>query len=107
MVLKLISFGSLFFCLAACNSTPTGANKVVKESINGQKIYEANCAACHLATGEGGISGAKDLRVTKLNTSQIQNRIQNGKNGMMPFGDMLTKEEITAVTAYVQTLSQN
>jgi mono/diheme cytochrome c family protein len=108
MVLKKNTLFSVLFMLVSCSTNKTSENEsVAPVIINGEQLYNSNCATCHRITGEGGISGAKDLRITQLDTTGIKAIIQNGKNAMMPFKEMLSNEEINAVVAYVQTLSTN
>jgi len=105
MVLRKLALFSCVLILVSCSSNETRNDDSSPEIINGENLYDSNCATCHLVTGEGGISGAKDLRITKLDSVGIKRMVQNGKNAMMPFKEMLSDEEIDAVVAYVQTLS--
>lgn len=106
MVLRNLALFSFLFILVSC-STNKASNGSSSEVINGEDLYNSNCAACHQINGEGGVSGAKDLRITQLNTAGIKLMIQNGRDAMMPFKDMLSDEEIDSVVTYVQTLSTN
>ena len=104
MVLRNLVLFSFLFILVSC-STNEKSNGSSAEVINGEDLYNSNCAACHQINGEGGISGSKDLRITHLNATGIKLMVQNGKEAMMPFKEMLSDEEIDSVVAYVQTLS--
>ena len=106
MVLRNIVPFSFFLILVSCSINETN-NDSSSEAINGEKLYNSNCAACHQINGEGGVSGAKDLRITKLDAAGIKLMVQNGKEAMMPFKEMLSDEEIDSVVAYVQKLSTN
>ncbi len=94
----------LFFASCRNNSsekTPAGVK------INSAKnIFEENCIACHGDDGKLCAMNAKDLSLSTLNKTQMIEIIANGKSTMTPFGSMLSKEEIDAVTDYIQTLKK-
>ncbi|MEH2073464.1 MAG: c-type cytochrome [Nostoc sp.] len=83
------------------------------ETSNGAKIFEANCASCHIGGGNILIS-QKTLKKEALskylenyNSDSIEaiiHQVQNGKNAMPAFKEKLSAEEILEVAAYV---SQN
>ncbi|MEH2270374.1 MAG: c-type cytochrome [Nostoc sp.] len=80
------------------------------ETSNGAKIFEANCASCHIGGGNILIS-QKTLKKEALskylenyNSDSIEaiiHQVQNGKNAMPAFKDKLSPEEILEVAAYV------
>ncbi|MEH2291499.1 cytochrome c6 PetJ [Nostoc sp.] len=80
------------------------------EISNGAKIFEANCASCHIGGGNILIS-QKTLKKEALskylenyNQDSIQaiiHQVQNGKNAMPPFKSKLSSEEILEVASYV------
>ncbi|MDZ8189212.1 MAG: c-type cytochrome [Nostoc sp. ChiSLP02] len=80
------------------------------EISNGAKIFEANCASCHIGGGNILIS-EKTLKKEALskylqdyNTDSIQaiiHQVQNGKNAMPAFKDKLSPQDILEVAAYV------
>lgn len=80
------------------------------ETSNGAKIFEANCASCHIGGGNILIS-QKTLKKEALSKylenydndsiEAIIHQVQNGKNAMPAFKDKLSPEEILEVTAYV------
>lgn len=80
------------------------------ETSNGAKIFEANCASCHIGGGNILIS-QKTLKKEALskylenyNSDSIEaiiHQVQNGKNAMPAFKGKLTAEEILEVAAYV------
>jgi cytochrome c6 len=80
------------------------------ETSNGAKIFEANCASCHIGGGNILIS-QKTLKKEALskylenyNQDSIEaiiHQVQNGKNAMPAFKAKLTSEEILEVAAYV------
>jgi cytochrome c6 len=80
------------------------------ETSNGAKIFEANCASCHIGGGNILIN-QKTLKKEALSkylenydTDSIQaiiHQVQNGKNAMPAFKSKLSSEEILEVAAYV------
>ena len=71
----------------------------------GEKVYLARCAACHMPNGEGmaGIFPAlKNSPVALTNVNKHIDIIVNGVKGsaMQAFGKQLTMKEIAAVTTY-------
>lgn len=80
------------------------------ETSNGAKIFEANCASCHIGGGNILIT-QKTLKKEALseylenyNSDSIEaiiHQVQNGKNAMPAFKAKLTAEEILEVAAYV------
>lgn len=69
---------------------------------DGKEIFETKCASCHGADGKLGLGGAKDLSATTLAQPEIVKIITNGKNTMASYRGVLTDEQITAVTAYIE-----
>lgn len=71
----------------------------------GEKVYAANCVACHQANGKG-VPGA----FPALDGSQIVNGprdpnlniVMNGKGGMPPWKGVLSDTEIAAVITYTR-----
>lgn len=70
----------------------------------GKTIFDSKCMNCHGSDGKMGLSGAKDLTVSTLTHDEKIAAVANGKNAMMSFKDVLSAEEIEAVTSYVETL---
>lgn len=80
------------------------------EISNGAKIFEANCASCHIGGGNILIS-QKTLKKEALSKylenydsdsiEAIIHQVQNGKNAMPAFKSKLSSEEILEVGAYV------
>jgi len=70
----------------------------------GKTIFESKCAGCHGMDGKMGLSGAKDLtQFTKTHEEKIA-AVTNGKNAMMAYKNLLSQEQIEAVTGYVEQL---
>jgi len=74
--------------------------------INAKALYTLHCEACHGMDGAKGISGAANLKISKITDSQIQYTIENGnEKGMMPFKDIISsKKEIDALVIFVKSL---
>jgi cytochrome c oxidase subunit 2 len=74
----------------------------------GEKVYAANCVACHQATGQGmPAMKAPALAGNKLVTGAEQGPIDSVLNGrpntaMQPFKQQLSDAEIAAVVTYVR-----
>jgi cytochrome c6 len=73
---------------------------------HGAKIFEANCAGCHINGGNivrrGKNLKSKALHKYKLdNEEAIASLVTNGKGIMSAYGDKLTPEQIADVSAYV------
>ncbi len=67
----------------------------------GAVVFEAECAACHGAGGEGGSGPA--LQGTGLEAAFVTERIRAGA-GIMPAG-LVTGQDETDVVAYVVSIS--
>jgi cytochrome c6 len=81
------------------------------EASLGEKIFTANCAACHIG-GNNIILSEKNLSKDALeqyamnSVAAIKTQVTSGKNAMPAFGESLTSAEIEAVARYVITQSQ-
>ena len=83
-----------------------GDNQTKKDSgpPQGAAIYKKYCVLCHGADGKLGLNGSKDITASAFTLEERMVLIQNGKNTMTPFKDILTPEEIKAVAEYTMTL---
>lgn len=70
----------------------------------GKVIYEKLCQNCHGSDGTLGLSGAANLKASKLTNEEIQGIIKNGKKTMMSYKNILKDQEIAAVSSYVNSL---
>ena len=71
----------------------------------GGQLFQANCASCHGANGEGGIGPKLAGVVTRdfpNETDQIK-VVTNGKGPMPAFGGNLTAAQIRQVVDYTRT----
>ncbi|MFI8743368.1 cytochrome-c oxidase, cbb3-type subunit III [Stutzerimonas zhaodongensis] len=89
--------------------TPEGISVDIEQ---GQKIFAANCVACHGPAGKGTQAmGAPDLtdNVWLYGSSfgQIQQTLRYGRNGRMPAQEhILGNDKVHLLAAYVYSLSQ-
>ncbi|MBE9136441.1 c-type cytochrome [Nodosilinea sp. LEGE 07088] len=100
--LFLIAFGIL--CVLGLIFHPVGA--LAADLQNGEKVFEANCAACH----QGGLNVVmpnKTLKKEVLETygmdsvDAITAQVKQGKNAMPMFQGKLTNQDAEDVAAYV------
>jgi cytochrome c oxidase subunit II len=91
--------------MAAKADDPTKTWTVDEMKQRGEKVYAANCVACHQATGKGvpGAFPALDgsAMVNGPKKSQID-IVMNGKGGMPPWKGVLSDTEIAAVITYTR-----
>jgi cytochrome c6 len=77
----------------------------------GEKIFTANCAACH-AGGNNVIMPEKTLKIEALDLNgmnsidAITNQVKNGKNAMPAFQGRLNTDDIENVANYVLAQSK-
>lgn len=107
MVLRLSIFLGLFLLVSCGPQTKeveetTGEKPFTKEDAT--SLFTMRCASCHGDDGKLGVSGAKDLSISKLTDAEITSIIYNGKNGMPAFGDSFTKEQLDALVPIVKSL---
>lgn len=69
----------------------------------GKSVYESQCLNCHGPTGESQLSGAKDLSISEMSMTEVENIIKKGKNTMPAFEKVLTDEQTKAVAEYVHS----
>ncbi len=67
-------------------------------TVSGGAVYAAYCAACHGASGEGGIGPS--LQASTVSLSQMVSIVKNGVGSMPGFGGSLSQAEIDAVSSY-------
>lgn len=110
MVLKTFVFNFLVFSLISCNNTSSNKQKFDKENIiqeiDAKALYTLHCEACHGMDGTKGISGAANLKVSKMTDLQTKHTIKNGNDkGMMPFKDIINSEtEVDSLVSFVKSL---
>lgn len=103
---KLISILLLLTLIVITNSSPAQA------ADNATKIFETNCAGCHI-NGGNIIRRGKNLKMNALkkngmdSVEAITDIVTNGKNNMSAYKDRLTSQQIQEVATYVLQQAQN
>ena len=92
--------------MAAKADDPAKVWELADLSARGEKVYSANCAACHLPTGKGGgpikpLDGAAVV-LDADKTKQISVLLNGQNNGAMPSWKQLSDTEIAAVITYTK-----
>ena len=79
-----------------------GAKAFPPEQVKrGAALYATNCESCH-GVGMVGPEWASDLKTfPRDNPGRFVESVSNGKNAMPPWGDVLSKDDIAALWAYV------
>lgn len=97
--------------LAAKADDPTKEWKLDELVARGEKVYAANCAACHQASGKGaGPIKALDASAIVLDADkgkQIAILLNGAGNGTMPAWKQLSDTEIAAVITYTKNSWSN
>ncbi|MCY7316618.1 MAG: cytochrome c oxidase subunit II [Rubrivivax sp.] len=96
--------------MAAAADDPSKEWKLEDLVARGEKIYNANCAACHRPDGKGaGPIKALDGSQIVLNdpAGQIQILLNGAANGAMPAWKQLSDTEIAAVVTYTKNSWSN
>ena len=92
--------------MAAKADDPAKVWELADLSARGEKVYAANCAACHLPTGKGaGPIKALDGAAVVLDadkTKTISVLLNGQNNGAMPAWKQLSDTEIAAVITYTK-----
>ena len=88
----------------AADSSSAKVAEAEKPKIDGGKVYKQYCIACHGLYGDMGASGAHDLTKSVLSLEERVQVITNGRNTMIPHGEMLGEERVKAVAEYTLTL---
>ncbi len=92
--------------MAAKADDPTKVWTLDDISKRGEKVYAANCAACHQANGKGAgpikpLDGAAVVLDTDIN-KQIHVLLNGQNNGSMPAWKQLSDTDIAAVISYTK-----
>nr|YP_010444236.1 cytochrome c553 [Fibrocapsa japonica]YP_010444378.1 cytochrome c553 [Fibrocapsa japonica]UTE95123.1 cytochrome c553 [Fibrocapsa japonica]UTE95264.1 cytochrome c553 [Fibrocapsa japonica] len=94
-------FTSVLFCTIFAFQ-----QKGFADTVNGEKIFSANCSACHLG-GNNVIMPDKNLKEDVLEANGMKSQdaiiyqVTNGKNAMPAFGGRLSDSDVQDVAAYV------
>jgi cytochrome c oxidase subunit II len=96
--------------MAALADDPAKVWKLEELVARGEKVYNANCAACHKADGKGaGPIKALDGSAIVLNdpAAQVGILLNGAANGAMPAWKQLSDTEIAAVITYTKNSWSN
>ena len=97
--------------MAALADDPSKEWKLDELVARGEKVYAANCVACHRADGKGaGPIKALDASAVVLDTDhakQISIMLNGAANGAMPAWKTLSDTEIAAVISYTKNTWSN
>ncbi len=74
--------------------------------LDGKTLYKERCVSCHGVDGKLGFAGAKDLTQSGKSVQEIVNQVMNGKGAMTAYKNILTSEEIEAVSIYATSLQK-
>jgi cytochrome c6 len=104
---------TLMLAANAAAQTPAAPSKV-----DAAKLFAGKCAACHAKDGKGSASMAKMFKLAdpsvlnltadataKKTDADLTKTINNGRGKMPVFKGKLKDEEISALVAYIRTLS--
>lgn len=102
-VLATFSFFLIVVSFGLAHKSKQSKAGVEIAAVSGKEIFEDKCTLCHGSDGKLGLSGAKDLSISKLDHKGITDIVANGKNGMAPYKDVLTPAQIEAVASYIES----
>lgn len=105
---KLLAlFLSILLLISSINQPAYAA-----DDLDGAKIFETNCAGCHI-NGGNIIRRGKNLKMNALkkngmdSIAAITDIVTNGKNNMSAYKDRLTPQQIQEVSTYVLQQANN
>jgi cytochrome c oxidase subunit 2 len=98
--------------LAAAAEDPGKKWELADLRARGEKVYAANCVACHQANGKGVPNAFPALDGSKIVNGTIAENLAivvKGKAGtaMLPFGKQLSATDIAAVVTYIRNAWSN
>ncbi len=107
----LIIAMSMMGCTGSQTSALSG-QQASRGPINGQQLFEENCASCHGLSGQGhpamgtSMFHFNDAKWQQMRTDeQIRNTILHGRGSMPAFQGALSEQEVNAIVAHVRTLA--
>jgi cytochrome c6 len=102
--------GAVIAISVAGFSSRAAAKPAAADDAAGEQVFKSNCVVCHGADGTGSPTGkalkAPDLHadtVQKMTAAEMVTQVSDGKNNMPPFKSTLSKDQISAVVAYVRS----
>lgn len=101
---KLFACALIVMFVFACGG---GSQVSAKELDAGKKTFDKLCVACHGATGDMNLNGAKKFSESTLGLEERIAVITNGRNMMTPYKGILNEQEIKDVAAYTIELTKS
>jgi cytochrome c6 len=102
--------GAVIAISVAGFTSRAAARPAAPDDAAGEQVFKSNCVVCHAADGTGSPTGkalkAPDLHsdaVQKMSVAEMVTQVSDGKNNMPPFKSTLSKDQISAVVAYVRS----
>jgi mono/diheme cytochrome c family protein len=102
------------FCLIVPSAfAGAGKKAAAQDAAEGKKIFAEHCALCHHANSTAtkvgpGLKGlfqrAKLKDGAKVTDANVRDEIENGHGGMPAWKNVLSKDQIDDVMAYLKTL---
>ena len=80
------------------------ATTAAASDVDGQALYEDQCASCHSKDGSGGFGPSLQGIQDRFSEEEEADIIANGQGSMPGFSGDLSAEEIAAIVAYTHTL---
>lgn len=109
--LRLISSALVFVApaLVAC-SGDGGGSQALDNPVEGDAqaisrgfdIYELQCRACHSDIDRGSSGPALSGIIPRSSDGELVDVIENGTSGMPGFSDVLTRDDVWALIAYLR-----
>ena len=103
-LIMLFIAGSIVWACQSNSSSKLSSPDLPYVAMDGKKVYDMYCVACHGADGKMMFSGATDLSTSTLDLDTRILQIANGKGVMNAFKGILTEEEIENVAVYIEEL---
>jgi mono/diheme cytochrome c family protein len=83
------------------NTTAAAPSLPGTPAASGSQLFEANCAACHGASGQGGSGPALSGNARAANAGNVRDAVRFGRGAMPGFQGRLTTGQIDAIVQYV------
>ena len=84
--------------------TTAAAETTTASAVDGEALYNDECASCHGDDGGGGLGPSlQNLEESFPDQSEVVAIVTDGTGSMPSFGDDLSAEEIDAIVAYIYT----
>jgi mono/diheme cytochrome c family protein len=107
VILTLAAAGAVGFTASVRAQDAPGGTSSVQVSAEGRQVYEQICQSCHMADAKGGGGAGTGIPALAGNPKlaskdYIATVVYHGRGGMPWFNEMLTEQQIAAVTTYVR-----